>query len=117
MRHGDLKIWTEEWDGTPVVAAEGEVDLATVDSFRAAASEAVKSKPQAVIFDLRKVTFIDSSGLGILVATRKKLNNEPTSVVVVTDQPAVLQSLQITGLDRVLRVEREPAAVRSGTAS
>jgi hypothetical protein len=28
--------------------------------------------------------------------------------VVVTDQPAVIQSLHITGLDRVLRVLREP---------
>jgi anti-sigma B factor antagonist len=117
MRHGDLKIWTEEWEGTPVVAAEGEVDLATVDSFRQAASDAVRQKPETVIFDLRKVTFIDSSGLGILVATRKKLNNDPSSVVVVTDQPAVLQSLQITGLDRVLRVEREPAAIRSSLTS
>jgi len=117
MRHADLQVWTEDWNGTPVVAAEGEIELATVDRFRSAASDAVRGKPESVIFDLRKVTFIDSSGLGILVATRKRLSNEPSSVVVITDQPAVLQSLEITGLDRVLRVVREPAALQTGTPS
>ncbi|MCC2671311.1 MAG: anti-anti-sigma factor [Armatimonadetes bacterium] len=108
MRQGDLKVWTEEWDGTPVVAAEGEIDLGTVHALRAAASEIVRLRPAAVIFDLRKVSFIDSSGLGILVATRKQLGGSSDAVTVVTDQPAVLQSLQITGLDRVLIIERSP---------
>ena len=110
MRYGELKVWTDEWEGTPVIGAEGEIDLGSVDSLRKAASEAVRLKPSTVIFDLRKVSFIDSSGLGILVATRKQLGSGAGSVVVVTEQPAVLQSLQITGLDRVLQVQAEPAA-------
>lgn len=114
MRHGELTVSTDEWGGTPVIRAEGEVDLATVDRLRAAASEAVRRRPRTVIFDLRKVTYIDSSGLGILVATRKQLGNDPDSVTVITDQPAVLQSLSITGLDRVLRVVQEPCAAESG---
>jgi anti-sigma B factor antagonist len=116
MRHGELKIQTEEWNGTPVIQAEGEVDLGSVDSLRAAASDVVRLKPEMVIFDFRKVTYIDSSGLGILVATRKQLGNSAASVVVVTDQPAVLESLRITGLDRVLRVLREPSPVHSQPA-
>jgi anti-anti-sigma factor len=111
MRHDELKIWTDNWDGNPVVGAEGEVDLSSVDQLRTAASLAVREKPTTLIFDFRKVTFIDSSGLGILVATRKQLQNNPDAVVVVTNQPAVLQSLQLTGLDRVVRVINEPAAV------
>jgi anti-sigma B factor antagonist len=109
MRYGELRVWGEQWGDTPVIGAEGEVDLGTVDSLRALTSEVVRRKPAAVIFDFRKVTFIDSSGLGILVATRKRLMSEPDSVTVVTAQPAVLQSLQLTGLDRVLRVVQEVA--------
>ena len=117
MRHGELKVWTEEWDGVPVIGAEGEVDLGTVDSLRAAASQVVRRKPGTVIFDLRKVSYMDSSGLGILVATRKQLKSDPNSVTVITDQPAVLQSLRITGLDRVLRVLHEPEATCTRMAS
>jgi anti-anti-sigma factor len=111
MPHSDLIIWSDNWDGNPVVGAEGEVDLSSVDALRTAASQAVREQPNTLIFDFRKVTFIDSSGLGILVAARKQLRNNPDAVVVVTAQPAVLQSLQLTGLDRVVRVLREPAAV------
>lgn len=117
MRYGDLRVWTEIWGETPVIGAEGEVDLGTVDSLRSVTSEVVREKPRSVIFDLRKVTFMDSSGLGILVATRKRLNNEPGAVVIITDQPAVLQSLSITGLDRIFTVQRELAPVPSGVVS
>ena len=115
MRYGELKVWTEHWGETPVIGAEGEVDLGTVDALRSVTSEVVRAQPKSVIFDLRKVTFMDSSGLGILVATRKRLSNQPGSVIIVTDQPAVLQSLMITGLDRVFTVQRDIAPVPSGS--
>jgi anti-sigma B factor antagonist len=110
MRRGELNVWTDEWDGVPVIGAEGEVDLGTVDQLRKAASELVRQRPATLIFDLRKVTFIDSSGLGILVAARKQLGGEFETVTIVTDQPAVLQSLEITGLTRIFAIQREPAA-------
>jgi anti-anti-sigma factor len=109
MRRGELIVWTDEWDGTPVIGAEGEIDLGTVDELRKAALEVIRTKPEAIIFDLRKVTFIDSSGLGILVAARRQLGAHSGEVRVVTDQPAVLQSLQITGLSRIFAVEAAPA--------
>jgi anti-sigma B factor antagonist len=96
-----------------MVGAEGEIDLSSVDRFRSTVSELVREKPVSLIFDLRKVTFIDSSGLGVLVAARRQLGGDPASVIVVTEQPAVLQSLQITGLDRILRVVKEEAAARA----
>lgn len=115
MRYGELKVWTDEWDGVPVVGAEGEIDLGTVDALRSAASEVVRSKPQSIIFDLRKVTYIDSSGLGILLAARKQIGKSADAVVVVTGQPSVIQSLKITGLDRVLRIQAEPAGMPAAT--
>jgi anti-anti-sigma factor len=108
MRQGELRVWTEEWDGTPVIGAEGEIDLGCVDQLRKAASEVVRKKPHAVVFDLRKVSFIDSSGLGVLVATRKQLGHVPGAVTIVTAQPAVLQSLEITGLLRVFTILEHP---------
>jgi len=109
MHRGDLRVWTEDWDGVPVIGAEGEIDLGTIDQIRSATSELVRSKPARLIFDLRQVSYIDSSGLGILVGARKHLGHEPELVTVITDHPAVLQALSLTGLDRVLRVLREPA--------
>lgn len=113
MRFGELKVWTEEAESGPVICAEGEVDLGTVDALRRAASEAVKAKPEVITFDLRRVTYLDSTGLGVLVAARRQLGNRTGSVVVITAQPAVLQSLMLTGLDRVLQVVPEPKLIAS----
>lgn len=112
MRAGELKVRIEDWNGVPAIVVEGEVDLATVDTLRSAASRVVRNQPSQVVFDLRKVPYMDSSGLGILVATRRRVGSRPDSVVVITDQPAVLHSLRLTGLDQVVTVLREPPAVR-----
>ncbi len=117
MRRGELKVWIETWEGTPVVRAEGELDLGTLDQFRTATSEVMRRNPSAVIFDLRQVTFIDSSGLGILLATRKRLGSERSAVTVITQQPAVLNSLSTTGLDRYLCVVPEPLAAAATASS
>ena len=113
MRFGELNVWTEEAASGPIIRAEGEVDLGSVDALRRAASDAVKRKPERITFDLRRVTYIDSTGLGVLVATRRRLGNRSGSVVVITEQPAVLQSLMLTGLDRVIQVVPEPQYVAS----
>jgi anti-anti-sigma regulatory factor len=55
-------------------------------------------------------SYLHNSGIQILVAARKGLPTNPASVVVITGQPAVLQALRITGLDRVVRVLGEPEA-------
>lgn len=107
MRRTELKIWRELWDEIPVIGAEGEIDLSTVDGFRIAVSEIVSQNPNQIIFDLRLVSFIDASGLGVLVAAHRRLPGR-NSVTVITDQNAVLQALEITSLDRVFCVRSEP---------
>ena len=50
-----------------VVAADGEVDLATSPRLRAALLEAIEEQDR-VLVDLRAVTFMDSTGIATLLA-------------------------------------------------
>ena len=50
----------------PVVYLEGEIDLDSVETFRWVMSDAVQGASQAIV-DFSGVTFIDSSGTGLLV--------------------------------------------------
>ncbi len=50
----------------PIIYLEGEIDLDSVETFRWAVSDAIRGASQAVI-DFSGVTFIDSSGTGLLV--------------------------------------------------
>ena len=51
---------------SPIIYLEGEIDLDSVETFRWAVSDAIRGASQAVI-DFSGVTFIDSSGTGLLV--------------------------------------------------
>jgi anti-anti-sigma factor len=51
---------------TPVIYLEGEIDLDSVETFRWVVSDAVRGSSE-LILDFVGVTFIDSSGTGLLV--------------------------------------------------
>jgi len=51
---------------TPVIYLEGEIDLDSVETFRWVVDDAVRGVHKAVL-DFSGVTFIDSSGTGLLV--------------------------------------------------
>lgn len=56
-------------DGTPVLAAAGEIDVGNADAFAAALGEAVAAAVGAALFvDLTAVEYIDSAGLAALFA-------------------------------------------------
>ena len=51
---------------TPVIYLEGELDLDSVETFRWAVTDALRGVTEAIL-DFSRVSFIDSSGTGLLV--------------------------------------------------
>jgi anti-sigma B factor antagonist len=86
------------------VTAVGEIDLATVALLRQAISDHIVAGHVHLLLDLTDVTFIDSTGLGVLVGTGKKTARLGGSTRVVCDNPRILRLLRITGLSRALEV-------------
>jgi anti-anti-sigma factor len=89
-----------------VVHASGELDLKTVEPFRVLVTKAVNSASSArVIVDLRDVTFIDSTALGVLVRAHNRLTTQKRHLTVRTQHPLVLHLFEITGLTALLDIE------------
>lgn len=85
------------------IPIRGEVDVATAPGLLRRLDAAIDSHPgEAVVVDLADVTFIDSTGLGVLAASGKRAVALGGSLGVVNARPAVQRVLHITGLDRVL---------------
>jgi anti-sigma B factor antagonist len=57
----------------PVLHVKGEIDLATADQLRAALHDAMAADP-SVILDMEGVTFIDASGLRVVLNAANSLN-------------------------------------------
>ena len=86
------------------ITADGEIDLATVNTLRSAITNALQSGASRLTLDLENVTYIDSSGLGTLIGAHKRLASSGGTVTVRCSKPRILRLLSITGLDRVLTV-------------
>ncbi|MET8470207.1 STAS domain-containing protein [Streptomyces sp. NPDC006422] len=70
-----LKV-TESGQGDwAVVCASGEMDLVTSPALRQQVHEAVADGRRSVILDLSDVLFCDSSGVGVLIATRRLMRS------------------------------------------
>ena len=83
-----------------VLACSGEIDVSTVSAFREAMQEAARSS-QRIIVDLSEVSFLDSTGLGVIVwGVKATRGREPPNEALCLVGPAgpVLKVLAVTGL-------------------
>lgn len=86
-----------------VVEVKGELDLYTAPSFRESVLDAGDAEDPKVIVDFRGLGFIDSSGLGAIVACLKHIRERGGDLVLVAPEGSGLRRLMdLTGLDRVL---------------
>ena len=104
-----LRIDTLHLDGHALLAVTGEIDLATASSFGAAIDQGIQQAGK-VVLDFSGVTFMDSSGLNVLVTgAGQDRANEP---LVIRNAPLdVHMLLAITGLNEVIRIEGDPIDV------
>jgi anti-sigma B factor antagonist len=90
--------------GTPVLEVWGEIDVASAPQFHASISELIESVPEIVVVDLSGVSFIDSTGLGVLVSAETQVRDAGKSLRLVVTQPQIMKLLELTGLDEVFTV-------------
>lgn len=84
-----------------VVEVVGEVDASTAYILRDALTEAIAEGATHVIADLTGVTFMDSSGLGVLVGRLKEIRARGGSLHVAAGHERVLRVFEVTRLDTV----------------
>ncbi len=81
------------------VAVTGEIDMDTAERLDDAVAHALTMPGvRRVEVDLTEVTFMDSSGIHVLVRHHAGVHRAGFSLVVTYPQPNVLRVLQITGL-------------------
>lgn len=101
-----LDIEAGPLEDVPGVSARGEVDAATAPALQEAIDGAVASSVGAFVIDLTPTTFLDSSGIVVLLHTGAVLGREDRSLVVICPQGAVREVLALCGLcDRLALFE------------
>jgi anti-sigma B factor antagonist len=89
----------EKRDGAVIVELVGELDLYNAHLLREQLFAAAKEAPERLIVALSGVTFIDSTGLGVLIEARTILANR-RAFLLVGPGLETKRALEISGLDR-----------------
>ena len=84
-----------------VVTAPVEFDLATSPDFREDVADRLADLPWLIV-DLSPVAFIDSTGIGALLAARRRAQNLGGDLVLVGASSRVRRVLRLTQVERVL---------------
>ncbi|NUS57356.1 MAG: STAS domain-containing protein [Streptomycetaceae bacterium] len=93
--------------GAAVVAAKGEIDLATAEALRNRITAALETHREVAV-DLSAVTFIDCSGLRVLITARNQADRLGRSLTLRDPSRPVRRLLAATRLDHTLRTRTQP---------
>ena len=103
-----------------VVAVAGEIHASTAPQFSVRLNTAIDAGRTLLVLDLTDVTFIDSTGLSVLLNALRRLTRAGGAMALVCSNPTVLRLFEITKLDTTfdIRTSRDEAiaAVRQGAA-
>jgi anti-sigma B factor antagonist len=89
----------------------GEIDMYTASHLREAALLATNRFSTALHLDMAGVTFMDSTGVQVLVATRHRLDVEGGHMKLLSPGRQVVRVLEVTGIDHLFEIEASPTSV------
>ena len=92
--HGDLTI----------VTVTGEIDVFTTPRLREAILELIENGSLQLVLDFTDVTFLDSTGLGVLVGMYHRLRNRNGSMVLAGPSDRIRRVFYVTQLTKIFQI-------------
>jgi len=98
-----------------IIVLEGEIDLHESPNVRENLRPLIEKKTARIYVDLTEVSYIDSSGLAVLIDAMQRVANYGGKFGLIGLRPAVRTVLEIARLDQVFRVYADRAAALGAT--
>ncbi len=97
-----------ESDGETVTAfLEGEIDHHSAAQMREAIdAHLVAGGAKLLIMDFREVTFMDSSGIGLVMGRYRQIRYNDGQLHIINTSPQIYKVMRIAGLERLAVIER-----------
>ena len=109
MTFEPFAISVERGRGVTLVGLSGEFDLAAAEEFRQQVWPLMAAaKGGSLVIDLRKLVFMDSSGIRSLLELDAESRRDGFELVVVRGTGPVGRAIELTSLDELIRMVDEP---------
>lgn len=109
-----LSLDTEDQGGVRILRLTGRCTVASNQVLKDAVQSSLAEGKQRIIFDLGGCDFMDSAGLGCLVACRFSCARKGGALILCNVSAGVLSSLRLARLDHILPIHR---TLRSAVAA
>lgn len=96
----ELGITTSPTPERYTVHVTGEVDISNADALRTAIDLAFEQPPAEVELDFSQVSYIDSTGIGVLVGAAHHARDHQKGFAVTGAQMGVMRVAQLLGVDK-----------------
>lgn len=100
----ELVITTNPTPECYLISVTGEVDISNASKLRDAIDFALEQPTEEVKLDFAEVSYIDSTGIGVLVGAAHHAEEHGKHFVAVNAQPGVLRVAQLLGLDKEIGI-------------
>jgi anti-sigma B factor antagonist len=105
----NIQVWPrDDWD---LVELFGSLDMASAPRVRLEVHALLHSGRRKLLLDLRGIDFLDSTGLGLIVALRKRARTLDGELEIVVDSPRLRRIFEITDLDKAFVLYATPEAL------
>ncbi len=100
-----MQFAIEDRGGAQVVSIPGpRLDAAVADQFKSEICRIIDQGASSLVLDLSQVEFMDSSGLGAIVASLKHMGSA-SSITLVAPTDPVMKVLRLTRMNQVFKIQ------------
>ena len=88
-------------DRANVLAIEGDIDLQVSPAVRESLTAMIKKKPERIVIDLSRATYIDSAGIAVLILAMQEVKAYGGTFFLSGVQETIRLILETSRLDRI----------------
>lgn len=83
----------------------GEIDIYTSPMFKDEVNKIIDKKINNIIINCNNLDYIDSTGLGVLIAILKRVREKNLNLELTNLKPNIYKLFDITGLNKIFNIE------------
>ena len=85
---------------------DGEIDHHSVQPVRESIDNAIdRNQPNSLVLDFSDVTFMDSSGIGLIMGRFRETSRLDAQLYIFNPQPQIEKLLRIAGMDKLAKIQ------------
>lgn len=109
----NLQIEVKEKNNISVLVLNGEIDVYTSPKLKEKIVELIEEGKNSLIINLQDVSYIDSTGLGVLVGALRRCKEKEGEVYLIYSSPRLKRIFEITGLNNSFKIAKSEEELSS----